>query len=189
MASGDASEPDQRLEAFWDHFWNATEHLYEEFDRKGDIFVIKIHEKIFRQHTYNGKDNQGKSVISPALDLYKFCREIRRNWIKGVLEEVIDERGQLRWKYYVIGRFNHNIGWRDFDRNLHKANQNEDSSYGMVLYEIAYDSTDWKIISIQAKDTPFKRLAKNTPTTFVTNNDEEKIIDINSVLTYKNNAA
>ena len=47
MASGGASEPDQRLEALWDHFWNATEHLYEEFDKKGDIFVINIHKKTF----------------------------------------------------------------------------------------------------------------------------------------------
>ena len=146
MASGGASEPDQRLEALWDHFWKATEHLYEESDKKSNLWVIDVHKKNFQQHCYYRKDNQGKSVISPTVHPYKFCREIRRNWIKGVLEEVT-ERGQLRWKYYVIGHFNQNIGWRDFDKTVHKANQNENSSYGMVLYEIAYSSTDWKIIS------------------------------------------
>ena len=183
MAAGGASEGNQRLAVLWDEFRKETEHLYQEGDKENNIYVITINKKNFQQHLYYGKDNQGKSVLSPTVNPYKFCKAIHSNFVKGIVEEVTDEYGQLRWKYFVISRFNNNIGWRDFDKTIHVANQNENSSYGMVLYEKGYFSGNWEIISLQVKDTPFKRSAKNTSNTFVIHNDPQLPIDINSVST------
>ena len=182
MASG-ASQGNPRLEHLWNEFRIETEHLYQEGDKENNIYVIPINKKNFGLHVYYGKDNKGKSVISPTVNPYKFCRAIHSNFVKGVVEEVFDKYGQLRWKYFVIGRFNNNIGWRDFDKNIHVANQNENSSYGMVLYEKSYFSANWEIISFQVKDTPFKRSAIMNSNTFVIHNSPQLPIDINSVLT------
>ena len=181
MAAGGVSEGNQRLAVLWDEFRKETEHLYQEGNKKGNIYVIKIHKKNFQQHLYYLKLNQGKSVISPTVNPYKYCKAIHSNFQEGVVEEVTDKYGQLRQQYFVIGHFNQNIGWRDFDKNTHTANQNENSSYGMVLYEKAHFSANWEIISLQVKNTPFKRRARNTSNTFVIDNHSALIIDYNSI--------
>ena len=105
------------------------------------------------------------------------------DFIKGVLEEETDKYGKRKLKYFVIGCFNNNIGWRNFDKKLHVPNQNENSSYGMVLYEKSYFSTNWEIISFQAKNKPFKRRATMNSNTYVITKNQQLPIDVNSVST------
>ena len=150
-----------RLEHLWNEFYTQTEHLYQEGDKENNYFVIPINRKNFDSHCYYGPDTNGKSVISPTVNPYKYCRAIHGNFIKGVLEEETDKYGKRKLKYFVIGCFNNNIGWRNFDKKLHVPNQNENSSYGMVLYEKSYFTTNWEIISFQAKNKPVQKESHN----------------------------
>ena len=182
MASG-GSQGNPHLEHLWNQFYIETDHVYQDGEKQNNIYVIAINEKNFADHLYDGSTNQGKSVLSPTVNPYKFCRAIHRNFIKGVVEERPDKFGGLKLKYFVIARFNKNIGWRDFDKNKHFAGQNENSDYAMVLYEKSYFSTKWEVISIQTRNAPFKRRAVTNANTYVITNNQQLPIDTNSVST------